>query len=154
MEKIEKLFVSLEVAQLARKVGFCVGCLTSYNQGNLISPFWDIEEGNDNYNIVLNSELIDEAFAAPTPDQLLRWLREQHRLIIQIELDQTSDMKFVIEVCYWLTDDELNLVENEELPTRFRNIDIPQELWGYYRDYDKALNQAFILALNYLDESV
>lgn len=61
--------------------------------------------------------------------QIIDWFREKHSLIIEIQLDQTSTVKWAYDITKY------NDFGNFE-----RKVDVLN--WGLYRNYYEALNKA------------
>ena len=76
-------YVSLETAKLLKEKGFDEECNYEYGvpvveQGYVLQMF---------FRPIKNSELIDEAYAAPSLYVAMKWLREVHHYYIQVMLD-------------------------------------------------------------------
>lgn len=77
-------YVSFDVAKLLKEKGFDEIC--SYEWGlpevdlGYVLQKWAINNGQ-----VKNSDLIDEAYAAPTHQMAMKWLREMHNLLITVD---------------------------------------------------------------------
>ena len=77
MTTISEDYVSFETAKLLKEKGFDEPCLMCYT--------YDEKLGNyGHYNSYKNSEVF--SLTAPTLQMVMKWLREKHNLVIQIEL--------------------------------------------------------------------
>ena len=77
---IKEDYVSFEVAKLLKEKGFDAECNYEYGvpvveRGYVLQMF---------FKPIKNSELVDEAYAAPTLQMAMKWLREVHNLFIFI----------------------------------------------------------------------
>jgi len=91
--KENNALVSITLAQLARKKGFDETCDFGY--------CFDVNKQGyyTNYdpNYFKNSSLWEKHVAAPTREQLQKWLRDRN-VFVTIELDRTYEPKFVYSV--------------------------------------------------------
>ena len=76
-------YVSFETAKLLKEKGFDAECNYEYGvpvveQGYVLQMF---------FKPIKNSELIDEAYAAPTLQMAMKWLREVHHKHCHVSLD-------------------------------------------------------------------
>ena len=81
---IEEDYVSFEVAKLLKEKGFDEKCSYEWGvpdiDGGYILQKWSIYNGE-----IRNSELINDAYAAPTHQMAMKWLREIHKINIDIK---------------------------------------------------------------------
>lgn len=69
---------------------------------------------------------------------LQKWLRDEHNLIVTIELDQTSYVKY----CY-------DIVKFNGFADFERKTNVAE--WGLYRTYEETLQAGLLEALNYIN---
>ena len=74
-------YVSFETAKLLKEKGFDDECNYEYGvpvveRGYVLQMF---------FKPIKNSELVDEAYAAPTLQMAMKWLREKHNIAIETE---------------------------------------------------------------------
>ena len=105
-------YVSLETAKLLKEKGFDAEC--DYEYGVPV-----VEQGyvlQRVYKPIKNSELIDGAYAAPTLQMAMKWLRKVHHYYIQIMLDNWVGIHVGYFVIIMKTDSdfELQLYDEEE----------------------------------------
>ncbi len=131
---MEKLFVPHELAKLLKEKGFNEPCAAEYYKeefefSNIEDPYTNSSPNNfDKTNVC----------SAPLYSQVTDWLREEKKIFIGIELDQTSTMKYDYRVVHWTGFAE------------FENINLDPENWGLYRTYYEALHAAIIESLKLL----
>lgn len=143
---MKNLFVPYQLALLAKQKSFDEECIYYYDANGKLCNLVHYKKG---LFVSLNNS--DNKFTmAPMHQQMVDWLRDQKRIIVCVELDQTSDMKFVIELYRYLTIEEMNSPKYAKQETRFERLDVPLEKWGYYRDYYKALNTAIEEAFKFI----
>ena len=103
---IQEDYVSFEVAKLLKEKGFDEICSYEWGvpdiDGGYILQKWSIYNGE-----IRNSELIDDAYAAPTHQMACKWLREIHNKHCDIGYDidlewyfQIIDLKETVEYDY------------------------------------------------------
>lgn len=128
-----KLFIPYELAVIAKEKGFselCFALITSR----------DIFPINISCNdTLLNSQITGQynfkpCVPAPMYQQIIDWLRIKHNLIVTIELDQTSNIKWAYDIVKY------NGLMDFERKTDLNN-------YFLYRDYYEAINQAIAEAL-------
>ena len=120
-------YVSFEIAKLARENFFGEPCLTYYTQDD-DAGYW-MQNGMYYY-----SNGVKEGFVLrPTQAVLQKWLREEHGIFVEVQLDQTSNPKFAVEVF------------------QFKSIgdfaQLKQKKWSLYSTYEDALEVGLLLAL-------
>lgn len=81
---IKEDYVSFETAKLLKEKGFDEICNYEWgapeiDKGHVLQK-WTIYGGQ-----IKNSDLIDEAYAAPTLQMAMKWLREKHSIFIATE---------------------------------------------------------------------
>lgn len=118
----QKIFIPYELAVIAKEKGFNEPCFGAYqerfaNWSLHIMPFDNIDPWKD-------------LIYAPLYQQMVDWFREKHKIVIELQLDQTSNIKFCIAITKW------NGFAD------FEKIEIPLDVWGLYRDYNEGLNCA------------
>ena len=83
-------YVSYEVAKLLKEKGFDEKCSYEWGvpdiDGGYILQKWSIYNGE-----IRNSELINDAYSAPTLQMACKWLREVHNIFIEIYLPSHSE---------------------------------------------------------------
>jgi hypothetical protein len=76
---------------------------------------------------------------APFNAEVVKWLRDEHKIAIEVQLDRTSNMKWAVAVCKWNGIDE------------FINIPTWEGEGGWlYRRYEEAENWGIEMAIKYL----
>jgi len=65
------------------------------------------------------------------------WLRNKHNLIVEINLDQTSNIKYAYDIIKW-----------HEFANFERKTNVLE--WGLYRTYEQCLQAALTEAINYV----
>ena len=126
--ELQKNFAPYKIAKQLKDKGFNAPCFGFYVL---------------NHKEVIISELRDELsgiILAPIYQQITEWLREEHNIIIEIQLDQTSNIKFCIEII------KFNKFAD------FQKIDIPIESWKLFRNYYEALNQSIQESLKLISD--
>jgi hypothetical protein len=77
---ITEAYCSYEVAKLLKEKGFDELCIFKYNsEGIKVKAGKAIDEWS-------NTELEEDEYSAPTHQMVMRWLREIHKIFIQVEL--------------------------------------------------------------------
>ena len=82
---IREQYVSLETAKILKEKGFDWGCYKVYNKEGVVGISTVIED------IPINYKNIDYYFLCPTMQMVLRWLRENHKLHIEVEVYYCED---------------------------------------------------------------
>jgi hypothetical protein len=136
-------FVTYEIAKRLKGLGFNESCLMYWK--DIDGKFYLSHKGEpsgigtfdecDFYNQDGFPLKDTGVVTAPLWQQAIDWLREKHGLVLEILHDETSDLKYVIEITKY------------HGPCEFEKIDIPQKVWGYYRDYNEAREAAILKAL-------
>lgn len=126
---LQETYCSLEVAKLLKEKGFNQIC--SYEWGipdidkGYVLQKWTLYNGQ-----IKNSDLIDEAYAAPTHQMAMAWLREEHKLFISIGFED---------------DGFYNMIQNIENKCFYDSLD------GYgFSSYDEAVEAALRYTLENL----
>lgn len=141
---MEKLFISYELALLAKEKGFNDPCIAEYwigaNKGNIGSPknplfnmYPDILDEVPCYN----SNILKNYVAAPIYQQVIDWLRKEHKMGVEIELYCEEYTVYVKKVTKNISDTQI--AQEYE----FDPVD------GFF-DYYEALNYAVTEALNHI----
>lgn len=90
MNAIKEDYVSFDVAKLLKDRGFDEKCSYEWGvpdiDGGYILQKWSIYNGE-----IRNSELINDAYAAPTLQMACKWLRKMHNIFIEIYLPSHSE---------------------------------------------------------------
>lgn len=126
---IKEVFVSLEVARLLKEKGFDEICSFEWGvpiiDGGFVLQKWSINNGQ-----IKNSDLIDDAYAAPTHQMAMAWLREEYKLLISIGIED---------------DGYYNIIQNIENKIFYDSLD------GYgFCSYDEAVEAALKYSLENL----
>lgn len=128
MEIID-LFVPYKIATELKKIGFNEPCLGYY---------FDSANGR-HFNFEVTPNQTEFKVIAPLYQQVIDWLLKEHNIIIELQLDRTSTIKWAYRiyeyknVCHF--SDRTNIV-----------------YWSLYREKNEALNNAIIEALNIIDK--
>jgi hypothetical protein len=131
---MQSVIVDFQTAKLAKEKGF-IGYKSKVHYR--ISEECLINGLIEDY---ADHNLTENYFSAPTQSILQKWLRDNHNLIIIIQLDQTSYPKY----CF-------NLYKYEDFGN-YEEIKILN--WGLYRNYEKALEGALLYGLANIPETV
>jgi hypothetical protein len=96
MKQITEDYVSFEIAKLLKEKGFDELCnyewwITDIDKGYVL-------QGNGQ---IKNSNLLDEAYTAPTHQMALKWLREVHNQIIIIKYGNVGFVEESILQWWW-----------------------------------------------------
>ncbi len=85
---MKKLFVSYELAKLAREKGFNECCFAFYQieqyEDAPVMVDDDIEYRNSGFRTCKNNEIPEHYVSAPLYQQLVDWFREKHNLLILV----------------------------------------------------------------------
>lgn len=134
---MQEQIVTFETAKLAKEKGFDELCREYYNENKELNSF--IYYAGDGSGYDKNSTITDNdyynlkaIYSAPTQDLLQKWLREVHKINIEIFLtDNTPYDKF-----------------------HFRIMEIGRSFYLSYEDfsgtYEEAREEALLQALNYV----
>ncbi len=139
---MKEQFVSYEIAIQLKEKGFDEPCIAAYvpkmnKEFKLVgcgALYFEVD------GLHVNSAMLHGEIAAPLYQQVTDWLRWRHHLIITIELDQTSYMKFAISIVKWVG------------ICQFEEINLPFDKWGLYRNYNEALAVAIEQSLNLIQD--
>ena len=97
-------YVSFEVAKLLKEKGFDEPCYSSYKKGVF---------SLDSY-MMTNVEFNNNAVSAPTLQIAMKWLREVHKLYIELVLNQDIEYEdAVIENYYFFNVSRIDRFTNE-----------------------------------------
>ena len=83
-------YVSFETAKLLKKRGFGEKCTHYYKNEKYL-----VDLGYSNIHSYANSDLIDE-FSAPTLQMAMKWLREVHKMYIEVCTDRAYYLKDIV----------------------------------------------------------
>ena len=123
--------IIFETAKLAKEKGFNIPCPLAYHEGNL--------EGSEEYlgQELFDAEDIDNAklndydcYLAPTQSLLQKWLREEHKINVDV-LTGWENMDFTYEIVIWVSSDD-------------------RELAGKYKTHESALEMGLLMVLKLL----
>ncbi len=133
MKKIEDLFLTHELALIAREKGFDENCLSFWCKDKISPKHFTLRNGFDKPNEILKGIKFKSFLSAPTHQQIVDWLRENHRLHIEILLVE-DDSKYA-----W--DYDVRKVKMNS------SMDMHSERMydSYYEALNKAIEQAFKL---------
>ena len=81
---IEEDYCSYEVSKLLKEKGFNEICSHEWGVPD-IDKGYVLQKFNIYNGQIKNSELIDDAYAAPTHQMACKWLRENHKLLISVD---------------------------------------------------------------------
>lgn len=87
MKEITEDYCDFETAKLLKAKGFNEKCLRAYFNDGIISRIFDDKDE------IYNENLLPSVVAAPTLQMAMKWLREKHKLFIDI----TAAMEDYIE---------------------------------------------------------
>jgi uncharacterized protein YihD (DUF1040 family) len=86
--------VSFKVAELAKEKGFNIECNALYRTPIIYGI--NVFDNSKNFNPVEKQTDYNDWFSAPTQSLLQRWLREVHKLFINIAIFKESEEKPVV----------------------------------------------------------
>jgi hypothetical protein len=133
--------IGREVAILAREKGFNEVCYYFHSP-----EFSEIENGkyhrNSKMNIKGNKLFPTDYVTAPTQSLLQAWLRDNHNIFIEVQIDCTTYPKFCYEIKRFIGNPKD--LASEEWGWEKTSIDD----WGLYRTYELALEDALKDGLN------
>ena len=94
-------YVSYKVAKLLKKKGFDGYCFKVYDIGGTVNDAMELYGETE----VCNSDCSEGDIAAPTLQDAVRWLREQHKLLISINpaLDKDGQLCICTTSGTWTT---------------------------------------------------
>jgi hypothetical protein len=111
---MEEQLISFETAKLAKEKGFDLKvdleALYSFQfitDNSLVSDYWYNKEGglcrleypkDDDLSNYINKDNYKEIYLAPTQSLLQKWLREQHNIIVIVDLDATTTPKYYYDI--------------------------------------------------------
>ncbi len=125
---MKELFLPYELSLLAKEFGFDEPCIARYNKGN-----FELNRLGNWYKH--NSGEIEKHYlSAPLYQQMITFLRDRFGLIIEIQLDQTSDIKWCYEII------KFNSAGDFERKTNVAD-------WSLYRDCNECLDAGIKEAL-------
>lgn len=135
METIKEDYVSLETAKLLKEKGFNEPCL---------SHFWSEENGNNiEYTDVLftYTQLYDGDILRPTHQMVLKWLREKHKIAINIRIACKKTISYTFDI--W----DFNIIH----PNKFvgGTIDLIEQQFDF-KSYEEATEEAINYCLKNL----
>lgn len=135
--EIKKLFVSYELALLAKEKGYLEQCLADYTIQNK-----ELELRDTAYNKIWSKEISIEKkpkyIAAPLYSQLVDWFRKEHKLNIYIQHNCQNGLFYgSISIYNEGNDNEIGLPKGRQLI-----IEAESE---YYESMNKTLKKAFTL---------
>ncbi len=135
METIKEDYVSLETAKLLKEKGFNEPCLTY---------FW--EDENDNQIAYADrpftyKQLYSGDILRPTHQMALKWLRDKHKIAINIRIVCKKTISYVFDI--W----DFNIIH----PNKFvgGTIDLREQQF-YFPSYEEATEEAIKYCLNNL----
>lgn len=91
MNEIKEDFVNLETAKLLRDNGFDEYCDYEYGIPDISSEKYVLQKF---FKSIKNSELIDEAYTAPTLQRTLKWIRREYKIHI-ISTPEYGDVEYM-----------------------------------------------------------
>ena len=128
-------YVSFKVAKLLKEKGFDEKCSYEWGvpdiDGGYILQKWSIYNGE-----IRNSELINDAYAAPTLQMACKWLREVHNACICINMVGNEDDSYALFT--------YNIYQNKNYKLIFGS-NIPK-----YNSYEEAVEAAIKYTLENL----
>ena len=135
MEIIKDDYVSLEIAKLLKEKGFNEPCL---------SYFW--EDENDNQIDYTDrpftyKQLYSEDILRPTHQMALKWLREKHKIAINIRIVCKKTISYVFDI--W----DFNIIHPNKLVGG--TIDLREQQFDF-KSYEEATEEAIKYCLNNL----
>lgn len=133
---MKHLFISYELALLAKEKGFDDPCLGFYHpnivsDGNMLTTAFDynFDVTECTTNTILKQRVLQPQIACPIYQQIIDWFREKHNIHISIHSNGTNE-KFT---SYYFT-----IMKLRKDCLRFSNVD-------YYNGLNKAVEEAFKL---------
>lgn len=109
-------YVSLETAKLLREKGFDEICDFEYGLPD-VDKGYVLQKLVINNGQVRNSDLIDEAYTAPTQSIALKWLREVHNWYIDIRFNR--HYQYYIPIVYNMSGTLESIANLEERPKQY-----------------------------------
>ena len=131
---MKHLFVPYEIALALKEKGFEFDDDHYWVFGKYVVGYQDEGVQPNAPYVSHQTESADYLFA-PLYQQVVDWFREKHDIIIEVQLDCTSYIKFCISV-----------VKFREVSV-FTSAPIAPRKWGLYRNYYEALTVAIEEAL-------
>jgi hypothetical protein len=130
---MEKLFVPYEIALKLKQLGFDENCFAKYNSKKEIDyferpqAFYCVNSKSSWFSPIFSSkETVSKVCTAPTHQQVIDWLRDTHKIIIESRPLNTLE--------WWDS-----YVWNEKLERVWRDV--------AYKTYYQAINNAIEVAL-------
>lgn len=124
-------FLDYELSVCLQKIGFDENTFGYYNLRDNFEYF-----GRD---LLMDTHCVQ--VKAPLYQQIINWLRENHNLLIEIQVDKTSDMKF----CY-------EIYKYEDFGNWIRLTDVDK--WGLTTNYNKNLTDAIRECIGILNNAI
>lgn len=103
---VQEDYVSFEVAKLLKEKGFNEPCTSKYCTGG------SFDRSFCHYK---NSEINKDAYNAPTHQMAMKWLREEHNILLFI-LPAQENKKLVYLVEIWTWNEEEGIYESTYAP--------------------------------------
>lgn len=127
---MKHLYVPYELAIKLKTKGFDEPCFGWYsiNTEHTLRMIHTVNYFRTNYHG------IESCYLAPAYQQVTDWFREKHKIIIEIQLDQTSSVKWTYDI-----------IKYNDFSDFERKTDILN--WYLYKDYYEALTKAIEEAL-------
>ena len=123
MATITEDYVSFEIAKLLKEKGFDEDCWCWYEEDGYL------RESNDDFGVQSNSWHVvdDDEFncSAPTPQMAMKWLREVHKIFIEISV--SIDLNGKYHYRYFILNKECKYV-----------IDIEDQMFDTYEEACEA----------------
>jgi hypothetical protein len=129
MERITEDYVSFETAKLLKEKGFNEGCRSHYGTAGSFSY--------EKYEVESSECEMHNAILAPTLQMAMKWLREVHKLYVDVYIVKNYDNK-TIEYC--ITIEDLN----------FPGSDDGIDCCNKYKTYEQACEEAIKYCLENL----
>lgn len=135
MEKIEEQLISFETAKLAKELGFNYLCRNHY-----IS-----EEDIRMSYLELNHNKSNSIISRPTQSLLQKWLREVHKLHIEVELTDNSGG-------FWFTWSIVNSNKRESCSETFDQATTTYD-YVQHGTYEEALESGLLNGLRWVKKN-
>lgn len=150
---IKEDYVSFDIAKLLKEKGFDEKCSHYWqNETSEYSMPKEIYKWTD--SALANTEISDsERFSAPTQSLALKWLREVHNIVIEINMDDymtTTDGKLKVTYSYMIWTFIQHLGETGLTDARYDDRAFWQENVKVGQSYEEAVEAAIEYCLENL----
>jgi hypothetical protein len=139
---MEEQYITFKVAQLAKEKGFNI----------LVNNAYDLKGEFGNYYDIVNESPFDYEddhidydslrYSAPTQALLQKWLREVHKIYVDVDIDQTTAPKFCYMISRFIGNPTDLAAEEWDWQNYPNGVD-----WGLHRTWEDALEEGLFEAL-------